>query len=81
VFALISVSTWVFEPSISAWVGGLGLAWRGFLQGVFTQISTWTKCLHRSQWIEGGGDVACESLEGRNEEEKINEEREKKRLK
>jgi hypothetical protein len=34
--------------------------------------------LHRSQWIEEGGDVACESLEGRNEEEKINEEREKK---
>jgi hypothetical protein len=37
--------------------------------------------LHRSQWIEGGGDVACESLEGRNEEEKINEEREKKKVK
>jgi hypothetical protein len=29
-------------------------------------------------WIEEGGGVACGSLEGRNEEEKRNEEREKK---
>ena len=32
-------------------------------------------------WIEEGGGVACESLEGRNEEEKRNEKRAKKKLK
>jgi hypothetical protein len=32
-------------------------------------------------WIEERGSVACGSLEGRNEEEKRNEEREKKKLK